>query len=87
MPEFEKEPDVFEVWKCSEQALRVFLQCATQWNVVTTMNGVFRTGLDYTAVRAVMELMVEDRSQWLDILRDIRSIESGALTGFSKVNH
>lgn len=67
------------VWHDNWPALELFAACATQWRAGPA-GGV--TGLDYTAVRSVMQMSaVLDQHQMFD---DIRLLELGALTAFRK---
>ncbi|MDO0944660.1 DUF1799 domain-containing protein [Chromohalobacter israelensis] len=57
-------------------ALELFLACQTQWRQAP-MGGA--TGLDYTAVRAVMEMHQVAPGDQRERLCQIRRIEQGAL--------
>ncbi|HJE69811.1 MAG TPA: DUF1799 domain-containing protein [Pseudomonas oryzihabitans] len=70
--DFEEE---FELWAPLEPAFAVFESMTTQWRI--GMNGA--TGLDYSALPAVMDMLGlegEDRSQ---AFRDVRVMEREAL--------
>jgi hypothetical protein len=73
-------PADFVVMPEAAPALDVFLFCQTQWR--TAMSGV--TGLDYTAVIAVIKTRFKKSRQRRQILEDVRLIESGALAAISK---
>lgn len=73
-------PKEFTVWHDNWPSLELFAACATQWRPLPMGGGV--TGLDYTAVRAVMQMTgVQDQRPAFE---DIRLLELGALAGFRK---
>lgn len=75
------EPSQCGVWPENLQAVEIFLRCETQWRV--SMAGI--TGLDYTAVSTVLELLqVEDRADCFDRLQ---VIEGAALAAIAKAEH
>ncbi|HEZ1442680.1 TPA: DUF1799 domain-containing protein [Neisseria meningitidis] len=49
--DFSEEETTFGVWPCNWQAVQLFIGVSTQWRI--GMSGA--TGLDYSAVAAVME--------------------------------
>jgi len=61
-------------------ALNLFLACQTQWR--TSMSGF--TGLDYTAVLAVLPLHCEPDSDHAELFESVQLIESGALRALSR---
>ena len=64
------------------QAIEVFVACQTQWRYLSGMGGAVRTGLDYTAVHAVMVMMqVEDTK---DCLMRLQVCEQEALEIFNE---
>lgn len=68
-----REPDEILVWPCNELAVHTFLMLRTQWRVgVAGM-----TGLDYTAVLAVIDRLEADDPDQL--FADIRLMELAAL--------
>ena len=69
----------FELWRCCQRALSIFLQCASQWRTVASMSGVFRQGLDYTALESVMRLNGVKPHKVAQLFADVRLIEQGAL--------
>jgi hypothetical protein len=58
------------------RAVEFFLFCATQWH---TDQGV-RTGLDYSAVTAVLHAFRISHRQHARLMAEIQLIERGALT-------
>lgn len=49
------------------------------WRMVVGFGVAVRQGLDYTALRAVLEMNNVPTDQWPNVFRDVRLIESGAL--------
>ncbi|OLO06879.1 hypothetical protein BTW08_15415 [Salinicola sp. MH3R3-1] len=68
--------DEFEVLPENWDALELFLDCATQWKHAP-MGGL--TGLDYAAVRVVMEIHTVPPAEFRDRFQQIRLLERGAL--------
>ncbi len=69
---------IFHVFEENAPAVEMFVRCDTQWR--TSFNGI--TGLDYAAVKAVLEIFeVEDKKRLMD---DIRIMEVAALTEINK---
>lgn len=66
---------VFGLWPENEQAADLFFRCSTQWRYGFTT----RTGLDYTALLSVMQMLNLKRKRWPALFDDIRLIERGAL--------
>lgn len=64
-----------EVWPDCWPAFELFSQCRTQWRVA--MAGY--TGLDYTAVLALMDLHDIPRADRRALLDDIQHMEAAAL--------
>ncbi len=60
---------------CNALAFGIFMECQTQWR--HSFNGV--TGLDYTALIATIKLKIPKRKQRIQVMSDVRLIESGAL--------
>jgi len=75
-----KRPDQFVVLPSNAEALDVFLFCQSQWRI--SMAGA--TGLDYTAVVAVISTRTKKRKHQQQLLADVRLIESGALKAMSQ---
>ena len=78
-------PDEFEVWPENDLSLGIFLRCTTQWRfrIEGRENSISSriSGLDYTAVEAVMRLyQVENAGE---VFNDIRAMELAVL---EKVN-
>lgn len=76
-----KRQEVIEIEPDNADAFRVFATCATQWRV--GFSG--RTGLDYTAVRSVMDL--EDVEDQKDCFWRVRVIEIAALSRWGELNN
>ena len=69
------EVDVVEVWPEHWDAVRFFLRLPTQWRY--GMNG--RTGLDYTAVLAMLREMRLPRDKREEIFAGVQVMEIAAL--------
>ncbi|MBS0427608.1 MAG: DUF1799 domain-containing protein [Proteobacteria bacterium] len=67
-----------EVWPDNMQAVRVFSDMATQWEV--GMAGVI--GLRYQALESVLRLSRVARSDWPAVFDDVRVMERVALRYF-----
>lgn len=65
----------FEVWPSNWPAVEFFIGVGTQWRV--GMAGP--TGLDYTAVLAVMARMRLSEQQHDELFRDLQVMEAAAL--------
>lgn len=63
-----------------EKVVEVFVSMGTQWRI--GMNGA--TGLDYSALPFVLRALNIARSDWGDMLDDIRLMESVALKEMRK---
>ena len=70
----------FIVWFDAWAAIGLFATLQTQWR--TGYEGV--TGLDYTAVIAVISLNCQRKSEQMALLVDIQALEHGALTGINE---
>lgn len=76
------EEPAFEVWATNWPALVTFLACQTQWKTVATMVGVFRQGLDYSALEIVLRRFgFGDAVFW-----DVQTMEREALDAFNEVD-
>jgi hypothetical protein len=65
-------PDELEIYPENWQAVQLFSSCQTQWR--TSMAGI--TGMDYNAVKIVMDSMdIEDK----EVFRKLQIIEFSAL--------
>ncbi|WIX33293.1 MULTISPECIES: DUF1799 domain-containing protein [Salinicola] len=69
-------PETFAVLPENWEALALFLDCATQWKQ-TPMGGV--SGLDYAALKVVMELSGVTPGQAQARFQQVRRLERGAL--------
>lgn len=73
----------FEIWAVNVPAMNLFFACRTQWR--QAFGGV--TGIDYTALEAVMNMQNLKRKHRPALLSDVSFIESGALNAhYSKDN-
>lgn len=68
----------FEVWPDNMPSVEVFLDLSSQWRRAG-MAGV-RTGLDYTAIPAVLALRGIPKKQWPVLFDDIRVMEGAVLS-------
>lgn len=75
-------PEVFEVLPENWETVQVFEACASQWRWVSGMT-IARTGLDYTAVAAVMHMMGCPRGERAGIFDGIRLMEVEVLQVWS----
>ena len=66
---------VLEVWPENWPAVSLFMDCATQWRV--SMSGAY--GLDYQAVKAVMDIRGISGADAAAVFDDILILESAAL--------
>lgn len=73
---YTQQPKEFLVLKENWQALQLFLSCATQWRYAP-MGGV--TGLDYSALLAVMDMHQIPKKKRKRRLKQVQWIERGAL--------
>lgn len=58
----------------------MFIQLSTQWRVGFSAP----TGLDYTALPAVLGILAIPRKQWPDLFEGIRTMEDAALKTMHK---
>ncbi len=64
-----------EVWIENLPTVNVFIAMSTQWRI--GMSGP--TGLDYSALPAVLRLTGIARNQWTDVFDGLREMEEAAL--------
>lgn len=65
------------VWSTNWTALRVFIECATQWRAVAGYGFFATLGLDYPGVEVVMRAHeIEDRAA---VFRSVQAMELAAL--------
>lgn len=69
------EQDEIEIMPANHVSFDAFLACQTQWRAVGTMAGLFWQGLDYPAVR----LVLDDIEAPKHVFADIRVMEAAAL--------
>lgn len=69
------EEDDFAVWPENWIALTAWLSIDTQWRVAGTMRQIVYVGLDYTAVKAVLDAA----GHGPEVFADIRDMEAAAL--------
>ena len=67
--------EAVEIWACNWEAVLLFGAVCTQWRVA--FGGA--TGLDYTAVKVVMDMQDIKRDKQPEMLRDIQLMEIEAL--------
>lgn len=60
------------------EAVRVFWALSTQWRIVAGMTAT-RVGLDYTAIRPVLDLLEIPSERWPRVFDSLRVMESAAL--------
>lgn len=65
----------FEVFPENWDALNVFLACSTQWRYRAIPNGSMQTGLEYTSVRAAIQM---HRAK-MDVFAQVQVMEFAAL--------
>lgn len=70
------EPELVEIMPVNHASFDAFLCCQTQWRVASTMAGLFWQGLDYSAVR----LVLDDVAAPDHVFADIRIMEAEALS-------
>lgn len=64
-----------KVWFDAQLALALFFQLQSQWRI----GFAGRTGLDYTAVVAVLGLVTPQRAEQRTLLAEIAALEAGVL--------
>ncbi|KAB2687520.1 DUF1799 domain-containing protein [Brucella tritici] len=69
------EQETVEIMPVNHDSFDAFLACQTQWRVAATMAGLFWQGLDYPAVRLVLDDIEAPRH----VFADIRVMEAEAL--------
>ncbi|WIX35033.1 DUF1799 domain-containing protein [Salinicola sp. JS01] len=79
----ESSTDEFEVLPENWSALEIFLDCSTQWKHAP-MGGL--TGLEYPAVRTVMEFHAVPLAEMRERFKQVRLLERGALNEMNKAN-
>jgi hypothetical protein len=73
---------VVYLWPCHQQAWQVFLACQTQWRV--GLQGA--TGLDYGAVRVVMDMAGVGRQQRAQVFGAVRVCEAQVLDEWQRTS-
>lgn len=68
----------FSILPCNLEAARVFWALSTQWRVVGGMRAA-RVGLDYTAIRPVLEMLEIPDKCWPGVFDSVRIMEAAAL--------
>lgn len=74
---------VIDIWPENVQAFDVFSALATQWRPAAG-GGV--VGLDYAAIRPVLQMMQVKRSTWPALFSDIRVMELAARAVINKAS-
>lgn len=67
--------EVVLVWPDNWESVSLFVDLTTQWRI--GMSGP--TGLDYSALRALLGIRRVPRSRWSDLFDDLRVLEQEAL--------
>jgi len=80
--DFPELADEFEVWPDTLPAVNAFIAMETQWRV----GFAGATGLDYTALPAVLDLMDMPPNERRDLFDDLRVLEGRALDLMRKQN-
>ena len=70
-----EEQEVIEIMPANHATFDAFLSCHTQWRVAATMAGIIWLGLDYTAVR----LVLDDLDAPKHVFADLRLMEAEVL--------
>ena len=71
--------DDFTVSDENWPAFSLFMDCQTQWNFAAGMGGLVRIGMNYSQVRAVMQLNGIKKKKRMKLIRKLRLIERGAM--------
>jgi hypothetical protein len=69
----------FHVWEDNWEVVCVFIDLATQWQVISGMGGVAYQGVNYLALEAVLRLRQIEPVLWPDLFQGIRIMERAAL--------
>ncbi|MPQ85507.1 hypothetical protein F0170_16815 [Pseudomonas sp. MAFF 730085] len=72
--------EAFEVWPCVWPAFRLFDGLSTQWRT----GACGATGIDYTAITSVAELIGMKKKQLREIFPDLQIMEAEALLVMSE---
>ncbi len=80
--EDDREEEVTDVFGDNWTSLAAFLDVSTQWRVTATMAGLIWIGLDYPAVRIVLDHLKAPAH----VFDDIRVMENAALTALNGVD-
>lgn len=66
-------------------ALNVFLAVQTQWRVIGGMGPLAYTGLDYTALKATMDLLGVAKKLRAALFEDVRELEASWLEAKAEI--
>lgn len=77
------EQETIEIMPANHASFDAFLSCQTQWRVATTMAGLIWLGLDYPAVR----LVLDDLQAPAYVFADLRLMETEALGLLNERDH
>ena len=80
--EDEESGDIISVWRVNWPVVTLFLDLETQWRAVAGLAGIVWTGIDYTSVRAVLDIRRRRRQGRL--LDDLMVMEREALEAFGE---
>lgn len=72
----------FEYYDDTKEAVLLFCGLFGQWNIVGTMAGAMRTGLNYSGVQAAMHMLGIKSKRRAALFRDIQIMERAALDVF-----
>lgn len=76
------EPEALNILPANHASFAVWLECQTQWNIVSIANGLLWRGLSYRDVREVLDDMEAPRH----VFADIRVMERAALPVLNEVH-
>ena len=77
--------DFVHVWPEHRQAFDVFCAMQTQWRMAGGgMGGSSPTGLDYPALRVVMDLLDVPQAEQAGVFADVQVMERAALNAMSE---
>lgn len=76
------EPDTVDIMPANHASFAAWLECQTQWNVVSIANGLLWRGLSYRDVREVLDDMKAPRH----VFADVRAMERVALPILNEVH-
>jgi hypothetical protein len=74
------------LWPCNMRTWQVWQGVQTQWRTSSGMDGMHRSGLDYTAVAAYLQQVARIRPgrQWSEVWAGIQAMEIAALNAWAE---